>query len=483
MEMFRRISSILLLAALLTSVLAIPNMTQGQEDEVELEECKNVNLYVDKVEEAPNLESTIPGATVVVGNFSTETPKKSTPDEAKVYATTPDKDYAIGNWYLPPVEKDLRINGKIRFEVWLVSKDTVALDVIINFDVQVWHGEDKTTVAGGSASNGRLGKNQEYALVGETDQVVETVVPEGGQIFVLLFCSGKGNLFFLYNSTVCPSHLTLPCQSVTVDMVIERSDNSISLTGNVTDTFGPTDISILWLSIVGPDGLAVNETIDFAPNSTCEVLWEWTFGDNPPGEYIISLSVMDRSSNVWEKSDNFYIASKPTDLERVLSTWIPIGGGILALVVTVSGGKRALILIRKRRDLAFVEDVFIIYNDGRLIAHSTKRFKPVADDQVVGSMLTALRDFVKYSLKSDAGELDELTYGDLRILIERHPEFYMACVLRGGRMPKDMRVHMRNAIKNIDKRYSEALKEWDGNYQRLKDIKFIADKMVIHDSR
>ena len=45
-----------------------------------------------------------------------------------------------------------------------------------------------------------------------------------------------------------------------------------------------------------------------------------------------------------------------------------------------------------------VEDVFLMYNDGRLIQHATRRIKADMDVDIVTSMLKAVQDFVRESL-------------------------------------------------------------------------------------
>ena len=124
-----------------------------------------------------------------------------------------------------------------------------------------------------------------------------------------------------------------------------------------------------------------------------------------------------------------------------------------------------------------VDEVFIIYQDGRLMAHQTRRLKPGMDDEILSSMLIAIQGFVKDSFKDESStHLQRLDFGEKKILVERGESFYLAVVLhshRAGNVPQ----RMQAVIADIHQEYGLALKEWDGDLEKVRGIKDQTDKL------
>ncbi len=128
------------------------------------------------------------------------------------------------------------------------------------------------------------------------------------------------------------------------------------------------------------------------------------------------------------------------------------------------------------KEAAIIEDVFLIYEDGRLIAHNTRRLKPNMDDEILTGMLTAVQDFVKDSLKSEEkGMLDELKFGKTRIFIESGVHVKLAVVMAGA-PPDSLRPRMREVLRKIHNRFGMKLEDWDGDI-----AEFVEAKRIIMD--
>jgi len=118
-----------------------------------------------------------------------------------------------------------------------------------------------------------------------------------------------------------------------------------------------------------------------------------------------------------------------------------------------------------------IEEVFLIYKDGRLIAHNSRRLKPDVDKDILTGMLTAVQSFVKDSFAGEEkGILNELRYGNLKILIENGPRANLAVVIAGNE-PASLRNNMKLLLKSVHDRYMGILDDWDGEVGRLKDLK------------
>lgn len=117
-----------------------------------------------------------------------------------------------------------------------------------------------------------------------------------------------------------------------------------------------------------------------------------------------------------------------------------------------------------------IEEVFLIYKDGRLIVHNTRRLKPDMDKDVLTGMLTAVQNFVKDSFSEERGHLNELKYGNLKILMENGPRANLAVVISGVE-PPTLRPNMRTLLAGIHDKYMHILDDWDGDTGPLRVLK------------
>lgn len=118
-----------------------------------------------------------------------------------------------------------------------------------------------------------------------------------------------------------------------------------------------------------------------------------------------------------------------------------------------------------------VEEVFLITNTGLLLRRIGKEKKPDVDEDILSSMLTAVNEFVKdsFSSSSEEGDLDELQYGSLRVILEYGSYVYLAAVVR-GQESKDMRPEMKRVLRTVHRKYGHILFNWDGSLAALKGI-------------
>ncbi len=149
----------------------------------------------------------------------------------------------------------------------------------------------------------------------------------------------------------------------------------------------------------------------------------------------------------------------------------------LAWAVAVYALKRSYIkeFIRREQQRLMrtytIEEVFLIYRDGRLICHNTRRLKPDIDKDVLTGMLTAVQTFVKDSFAhEESGALNQLHYGNLKILIENGPRANLAVVVSGTE-PASLRPNMRAMLEGIHSSYMKLLDDWDGDISRLRELK------------
>ncbi len=126
-----------------------------------------------------------------------------------------------------------------------------------------------------------------------------------------------------------------------------------------------------------------------------------------------------------------------------------------------------------------VEDVFLIHADGRLIAHSSRKFREEIDEDIFSGMLTVVQDFVKDSFKSRTRVgMKRLDFGDSKILIERSPHAFLATVLV-GQEPKLLPLYMLQVLKEVEDRYGTVLEKWTGLLHQLEGIEEMIKKLLM----
>jgi hypothetical protein len=131
---------------------------------------------------------------------------------------------------------------------------------------------------------------------------------------------------------------------------------------------------------------------------------------------------------------------------------------------------------------SMIEDVFLVYRDGRLIHHDARRLKPEVDQDVLGGMLTAIQDFVNRSFPSSdgtPGAVREIRYADNRILLEKGQFVYLA-VVTDMVDAAALQARMASLVRLIEVRCRGGLAEWDGNLESVAEAKRLS-RMILSD--
>lgn len=124
-----------------------------------------------------------------------------------------------------------------------------------------------------------------------------------------------------------------------------------------------------------------------------------------------------------------------------------------------------------------VDETFVIYGDGRMMAHSTRRLKPGMDDQVLSSMFVAIQDFVKDSFRGETSfTLRKLDFGDKSVLIEKGRNIYLAAVLH-GKPSRKVTNRMKKVVDEIEEQYDMYLIDWDGDLDKVRGVNDMMKKL------
>lgn len=128
-----------------------------------------------------------------------------------------------------------------------------------------------------------------------------------------------------------------------------------------------------------------------------------------------------------------------------------------------------------------VECVYLITDTGLLIKDETREDTKL-DSTIFAGMLTAVGDFVKDSLTMLSGEerketLDTLGYEKYRILIESGKNTNLVVILT-GRENEFLVNDMREVLVNVNKKYGNILKAWDGDDNSVRGIENVLKPLI-----
>ena len=145
------------------------------------------------------------------------------------------------------------------------------------------------------------------------------------------------------------------------------------------------------------------------------------------------------------------------------------GTGSAAAKTAGPASSRAPDAILKPLDALFIiEDLFLIYRDGRLIQHASKRLTASEDSsEIMASMLTAVQTFIQDALsRGQLAVLGSMEYSGKKILLEADRNLILAVVISGPE-PDGLRSELVQTLRDIEAEYSPLLPGWDGDLVAL----------------
>lgn len=119
-----------------------------------------------------------------------------------------------------------------------------------------------------------------------------------------------------------------------------------------------------------------------------------------------------------------------------------------------------------------IKEIFLIqHGSGLLIAHSHHGSAELTDSGLISAMLTAIRDFVhdSFTQGNQEEELDEVQYGDQRIIIQSGRAAYLAAVITGVE-PEGFRARLRAFVSDLHVKYEKSLHQFSGDPTMLPNL-------------
>ena len=133
-----------------------------------------------------------------------------------------------------------------------------------------------------------------------------------------------------------------------------------------------------------------------------------------------------------------------------------------------------LVNVLHKRKSPVVEQVYLIYEDGRLISYASIKEDECVDEDLVSGMLTAVKSlFYEVFAKKEEGQEDidlyKFEFGERMIILETGKHFFIAIVLL-GRENKSLLSKSRAIIQDIEERYGSALVKWGGDFNDFRGM-------------
>jgi len=147
--------------------------------------------------------------------------------------------------------------------------------------------------------------------------------------------------------------------------------------------------------------------------------------------------------------------------EVVPTTVAPSGGGVSALATP------APLIVEGPADY-IVEEVLVVYRDGRLIADCSKADCRTKDADLMSGMLIAVQGLIQDGL-SAGGVLESIRYGERIILLVGGPCVNLAAVVR-GRPDSELRERLEGMVQSIETTYAGVIEQWTGDLSAMAGV-------------
>ena len=336
------------------------------------------------------------------------------------------------------------------------------------------------------------------------------------QTYTIQYDTGAGWVVWLDNTTATSATFTSAGQGPVAfrSLAFDFARNAESKSGN--DTWSIVDTVAPQVQAAGPAGdltaapssvsvtfsepmneSTVEDAFSIAPSVGGTFSWSngsKTLTFRPSQAFALGTSytvtigtgATDLAGNSLGQVDVFTFVTPPAPGLSILDWWPLFVVLALALVAV------AFFLVRRRgasapaavaeapaaappppppKTEAAIDDVFLLYRkDGVLIKHETRRLRPDIDTDILSGMLTAVQQFVKDSFRGDEEEeLNEMTVGQMHILIGRGKWLVLAATITGGDVAS-MTSQIERCVADMEDHNWDRLEEWDGDMEIAKAL-------------
>ena len=123
-----------------------------------------------------------------------------------------------------------------------------------------------------------------------------------------------------------------------------------------------------------------------------------------------------------------------------------------------------------------VEEVFVVYRDGRLMARCSREECRTEDADLMSGMLIAVQGIIQDGLQR-GGELESIKYGENLIMMASGPYVNLAAVVY-GEPDAGLRERLLEAVERVETSYAGVIEEWTGDLTQVSGIEGIVASLV-----
>jgi hypothetical protein len=156
-------------------------------------------------------------------------------------------------------------------------------------------------------------------------------------------------------------------------------------------------------------------------------------------------------------------------IDNSMSSSMNLGKFFNGLKSRVRGVSRSDQIIRDSLNYK-VTQVFLIHRATGLLLDHVSSSEEKEDLDIIGSLLTAIRDFAHDTFGEQDSELEEIQFGNAHILLKSGTQAYVASVIEGVQ-PSGYSTFMQSVVYKLNQGYMTELSQYAGEMTDLPDFK------------
>lgn len=305
-------------------------------------------------------------------------------------------------------------------------------------------------------------------------------VPESGDNISISY-AGVNSIFEVYTQGPDPADNLeiVPTNASYITFYFEITDSVAQCKVQRT-----TDLASGWYNekLIEPCGTGTYAYVESDPDPEKNYYYR-VYSEDEFGHSIYS----DEIALNMEEIVLLYDTSGSNDISTQFGMEVIIPVSILAGLVLIGGG--VMLFTTRKEDILDenvnvieskpvakykLEELYLIYSDGRLVSHVSDVENEI-DSDIMSGMLTAINDFVQdsFSSQEDLGSID---YGQNKIVLQRGANYYLAAVVY-GETDNFFKGKLANIIRALSIQFPH-LKEWDGDASQNEPIDAILKPLM-----
>ncbi|NEO82952.1 MAG: OmpA family protein [Spirulina sp. SIO3F2] len=220
---------------------------------------------------------------------------------------------------------------------------------------------------------------------------------------------------------------------------------------------------------IGPEvGAAIREQIRIERDSISESLGP-TIGKAIKTQIEVERdSMVDALYPVIGSTVSRYMGEVLNTINEKVESTLSIDGVSRKIRARVQGVSEAELILQESMP-ATIQAMFLIHKtSGLVIAEVQPNLEQRLESNMIAGMLTAIRSFVNDCIAQtgEITELNEIEYGDSRIMLEVAGYCYLAIVAK-GKIPKPMIDRLRRVFSQITQRHGRYIEDFEGEMETV----------------